>query len=547
MPKNQNKKRKVKPKKELNISEKNEKDFTDKALINDKKLKREESKQSKEEKPVLLKAEAYKTIILYASRYANKSIPKEEWKEIYGVLIGYIDQDFVHIEKAEALTFGHATDVKLDVRHYGFIEEIENSLYKEDKGRFIVGWFHSHPGLGLFFSYIDLINHLGFQGKNPDAIGLVFDHTLLGKKKEEKIEGTEHSITKYETGFEIYRLTDSSMDVNDPAYDTNYHKVDCIIKGLNKFFFANVLSELSALVSAGKPLQSAFREDFRIESNPSVSEERDEFKNKRKRFENESDFLTENTEFLQEIPLEEDINFNSENLFYEDYYDANSRKAEEIRNKAEELIYKGNKSFENGDAFSGVEKYREGIQIYKDIKNYDRVLELLKSVSEKCLSNNHLVLAEEFSDKLFNLAEQLNNLFYMGEAHYLSGFTKIKQDNQDQLMEALGKIRDAAVIFVNVEDYVGAATCFQRIANIYQYKLNMIDTAVLFYTAAIENYNNGFKKSYPLRKSLWGKPEVLKQKIIELRDLVEELLPLIENRKIKKKVIKDLRAISYNF
>jgi hypothetical protein len=105
----------------------------------------------------------------------------------------------------------------------------------------------------------------------------MFDHTLLGKKTEEKIEGTEHSIMKYETGFEIYRLTDTTMDVNSPNYDTNYHKVDCIVKGLNKFFFANVLSELSALVSAGKPLQSAYQEDFRIETNPTVSEKSENY------------------------------------------------------------------------------------------------------------------------------------------------------------------------------------------------------------------------------------------------------------------------------
>ena len=47
----------------------------------------------KSEKPIILKAEAYKTIILYSSRYANSAIPEEDWKEIYGILIGYTDDD----------------------------------------------------------------------------------------------------------------------------------------------------------------------------------------------------------------------------------------------------------------------------------------------------------------------------------------------------------------------------------------------------------------------------------------------------------------------
>ena len=233
-----------------------------------------EHQTEKINKPVIIRADAYKTIILYASRYANKSIPSEDWKEIYGILIGKADDDFVYVESAEALTFGHATDVQLDERHYGFIEEIESRLEKEGKNFYMVGWFHSHPGLNLFFSYIDLINQLGFQQYNDDFCGLVFDHTLLGQKKEEIIkseDGSEHSMTKYDTGFEIYRITNVSMDINDPGFDNNYNKVDYVIDGLNKYFFANVLSELSALVTEGKPLQSAYKEEFAQEKQNQIS------------------------------------------------------------------------------------------------------------------------------------------------------------------------------------------------------------------------------------------------------------------------------------
>ena len=170
-------------------------------------LENEDTKEEKQiekiSKPVVIRADAYKTIILYTSRFANKSIPPAEWKEIYGLLIGKSDEELVYVERAEALTFGHATDVQLDERHYGFIEEIQEKLDKEGKGYYMVGWFHSHPGLNLFFSYIDLINQLGFQQNNNDFCGLVFDHTLLGKKKEEMIkaeDGSEYPMTKYDTG-----------------------------------------------------------------------------------------------------------------------------------------------------------------------------------------------------------------------------------------------------------------------------------------------------------------------------------------------------------
>ena len=123
---------------------------------NVKSTKREEDPSDEKDdekicKPVVISAEAYKTIILYASRYSNRSIPPEDWKEIYGVLIGFSDHDFVHVVGAEALTFGHDTDVVLDNRHYVFIAEIQDRLVVQKNNLYIVGWFHSHPGLGLFF------------------------------------------------------------------------------------------------------------------------------------------------------------------------------------------------------------------------------------------------------------------------------------------------------------------------------------------------------------------------------------------------------------
>ncbi|MBD3215379.1 MAG: hypothetical protein GF311_22410 [Candidatus Lokiarchaeota archaeon] len=540
---------------------KEEKEKTDKSEAQEtfeKKQTSEKQKQEKDitpsgteeetefEKPVVINVEAYKTIILYASRYANKSIPAEEWKEIYGLLIGYTDDDFVYVENAEALTFGHSTDVQLDERHYGFIQEIEDKLEGEKNNRYIVGWFHSHPGLGLFFSYIDLINQLGFQGANPDAIGLVFDHTLLGKKKKEEIEGTDQKITKFDTGFEIYRLTDVEMDVNAPEYDTNYHKVDYIVKGLNKFFFANVLSELSALVSAGKPLQTAYGEDFKLESNYSGDFEQTQNQEPQRK-----DYLTKSEEFdmevLDEIPMGDQITFNGDDLFYgtqQKPYEDERVKKQAI---AEELVYEGNQALKKKDVFVGVEKYREAIQKYEEIGDRGRVLELLKLLSENCISSNHLILAEEFAERLKSTAEREDSEFYKGEGNYLLGYLLLKRGDNEVLEDALNQIRDAAILFEKAGDYVGAAQCFHKIGTIYQTRLNLLENSCLFYREAIENYNKAIIKSHPLRKSLWTKPELLIQKITDLNDILEELLPKLEDTQIRRKIREDLNKIIFNY
>jgi len=501
---------------------------------------KEEKQIEKISKPVVIRADAYKTIILYASRYANKSIPKEEWKEIYGILIGKADKELVYVESAEALTFGHATDVQLDERHYGFIEEIEKKHIKEGKGHYMVGWFHSHPGLNLFFSYIDLINQLGFQQTNDDFCGLVFDHTLLGQKKEEIVkseDGSEHAMTKYDTGFEIYRITDVNMDINDPNYDNNYHKVDYIVDGLNKYFFANVLSELSALVTEGKPLQSAYKEEFAKEGKNQTPSKPESVETSK----------FSNQDILTEIPMTEDISFGVDDFFYGEIEAKKKQKEIKIKEIAEQLIYKGNQAFENKDSFTGIEKFREGIEKYKEIKDFERVLELLRIISQKCISNEHLIFAGEFADDLHKLANKNNNRFYLGVVYYTKGYLLLKKGDNEVLEEALNKIQEAAVNFEKEDDFAGAGMCFNKIGSIYQSRLGKFENACLFYRAAIENFNKAILKMHPLRTDFWNKPELLIQKIVELRDIVEELLPYLENIELRNKITKDLKNIHYNF
>ncbi len=495
--------------------------------------KNEQPKQNKEAnpgKPVIINAEAYKTIILYASRYANHAIPSANWKEIYGILVGYVDDDFVHVENAFALTFGHDTDVQLDHRHYIFIDEIEQQLYEENKGNFVVGWFHSHPGLSLFFSYVDLINQLGFQNKFNDSIGLVFDHSLLGKKKEEKIG--ENLLTKYSTGFEIYRLTDVNLDPNSPEYETNYHKVDYIVEGLNKYFFANVLSELSALVSVGKPLQSAYGE-------------KDNKKLVQDEMTNEIDTQL-GAEALVDIPMKNEVSFDLNNLFWDESSYGKTKIVDDIE-KAEQLIYEGNTAFQQRDPFTGVEKYRQGIKIYTKEEDVDRIQDLLRNLTKLCISSNHLVLAEEFATDLMKIAEEQDNSFYKAVASYILGYILLKHGKNDVLKLALSKIQDAAILFEKIGDYAGAGMCFNKIGTIYHTRLENYDSACLFYRESIENYNKAMIHIHPLRKSLWSKPELLKEKIIELRDILEELLPSVSHNSLRQKIIDDLESISYNF
>ncbi|MBD3342351.1 MAG: hypothetical protein GF353_24840 [Candidatus Lokiarchaeota archaeon] len=515
--------------------------------------KKIEETKTKIGKPIIIKAEAYKTIILYASRYANKVIPPKDWKEIYGILVGYANDDVVYVERAEPLAFGHATDVQLDERHYGFIEEIQEKLDQETTkpNYYIIGWFHSHPGLGLFFSYIDIINQLGFQAKNNDACGLVFDHTLLGKKRQETIEGTQNTITKYETGFEIYRLTDVNMDPNSPKFDTNYHKVDYIVDGLNKFFFANVLRELTELVTEGKPLQSAYREkeDQNNEMSVDTSSHISETSNEPTSSELSHPNINTNTiaeKDLVEIPLSEDIVFDVDDFFY-GKKKSGQQKHENKKEKAEELIFEGNRAFQQNDSFAGIEKYRQGIKKLKKIGEYVRVLQLLRNLIEHCVRTKHFNLAREFNAEMSDLAKKELFSFYVAEAIYLKGYIMLKEGDNELLEDGLKLIQQASIKYEEAEDFAGAGRCYHKIGVIYHSRLNQAFNACLFYLHGIMNYNKAITRGFPSRTDLWSKPESLSQKIVELKDIVEELMVNIKNPEERKKVQDDLESLKFSF
>ena len=62
--------------------------------------------------------------------------------------------------------------------HVTFTQDTWQHIYKEKDNRFpdhaIVGWYHSHPGFGIFLSDYDLFIHRNFFGA-PHQVAWVFD------------------------------------------------------------------------------------------------------------------------------------------------------------------------------------------------------------------------------------------------------------------------------------------------------------------------------------------------------------------------------------
>ena len=121
--------------------------------------------------------------------------------EVCGVLIGSIDNDRTVIEACipginAAQGGAHVTFTQDAWEH---IYKIKDRQYPEEK---IVGWYHSHPGFGVFLSEHDLFIHENFFS-SPHQVAWVYDpHTdeegcfgWVGGKTE-KLSGMRFGYTQ---------------------------------------------------------------------------------------------------------------------------------------------------------------------------------------------------------------------------------------------------------------------------------------------------------------------------------------------------------------
>jgi len=160
------------------------------------------------EDTIIIKGKAYVNMLLHVLRFGADDLDKKLWREVMGVCVGKIENDQVIVHEAIPITHGKRVEVEYSENDYARVEVLQEN-FKE--GQFIVGWYHSHPGMGPFLSDVDKVNQVYWQNVNPKAFALVWDHTLLAD------EGND--------GFEIFRLTDVAL-----GHKSDFHGVKFEVK-----------------------------------------------------------------------------------------------------------------------------------------------------------------------------------------------------------------------------------------------------------------------------------------------------------------------------
>ncbi|MEJ2248980.1 MAG: Mov34/MPN/PAD-1 family protein, partial [Candidatus Lokiarchaeota archaeon] len=162
---------------------------------------------------VKVKPDAYYKMLVHVLRFGAKTRNRNQFKEVMGMLIGHLEGEGeirdVIIEDAVPVSHGGSIEVTFATEDYITFSAIDEQYAQKDW--FTVGWYHSHPGLDIFFSNTDVRNQLGWQNANPSAIGIVFDHTYLDRPNDR--------------GFRTFRLDDPSKGAT-----SKYHEVETIIE-----------------------------------------------------------------------------------------------------------------------------------------------------------------------------------------------------------------------------------------------------------------------------------------------------------------------------
>jgi len=125
--------------------------------------------------------------------------------EIGGFLIGRIERDKLIVTRA---TFPRQVGTRTHVS----INDIDMALLAEEltergAGEVIIGWHHTHPGLGVFMSGTDISTQRRYQAFFPDAVAMVMDPIKFSE-----------TLNLEDLDLRIYRVTNRKAEELDYVY-----------------------------------------------------------------------------------------------------------------------------------------------------------------------------------------------------------------------------------------------------------------------------------------------------------------------------------------
>ncbi len=345
--------------------------------------------------PVYLSWKAYKRIAGYALRYSNDQIDPTEWREVYGLLIGHIEEGKrLIVSDAIPMTVGDAHGVEFEYIHYADYAEIDGNVFQrsieDGKEEFTVGWWHSHPGMGHFFSPTDTATQLYYQSLNPYAVAIEFDHQ---ERSEENLGIKALRLTRIDDGMdspydfvELRFFVDSDKEIHE--------KIKTTIVKMNKKM-PDVLGALDYIdTTIVKKELPNLQKKFSLLLNPEEEDEEEyKFEEKSYIWESDSIPLTKGApKFRAKIESEiEQCSIQLEGLKKKNAIEKYDQKKEQFKEKIKALLDKPN------------------AQLHKVMDDYGKTYEIILPFRDFLDSKERKTL-ENFEEWIYGYFRVLDNL-----------------------------------------------------------------------------------------------------------------------------------------
>ncbi|TFG06636.1 MAG: hypothetical protein EU539_07065 [Promethearchaeota archaeon] len=197
-------------------------------------MSKRRSKKETDDELVIIKPNAYYKMLVHVLRFGNKVRDPRKFKEVMGILIGHLEDSKVIVEDAVPISHGGSIEVAFSMEDYPTFAKIDEEAFSQ--GKHSVGWYHSHPGLQIFWSSTDVQNQLFWQtDQNPHGIGIVFDHTYLDNEGD--------------LGFRTFKLED-----HEKGMKSGYYEVKTIVEPPDSVEYYSKLMDLINKIHAKEPL-----------------------------------------------------------------------------------------------------------------------------------------------------------------------------------------------------------------------------------------------------------------------------------------------------
>lgn len=151
--------------------------------------------------------------------------------EVMGLMLGeFIDDYTVRVVDVFSMPQS-GNSVSVEAVDPVFQARMLDMLKQTGRPEMVVGWYHSHPGFGCWFSGTDMNTQQSFEQLNPRAVGVVIDpiQSVKGKVVIDCFRLINHQMLML--GQEPRQTTSNIGHLNKPS-------ITALVHGLNRHYYS---------------------------------------------------------------------------------------------------------------------------------------------------------------------------------------------------------------------------------------------------------------------------------------------------------------------